>query len=191
MAPGAGCLVRVHHGNLSRVVSHALRHEPWVYELELDEQGWVPITELVESLQVEPGWGALTVADVEAMVAGASKERHEVQNGRIRALYGHSMPGRIQRVAGEPPHSLFHGTSPAAAEAILVDGLLPMGRQFVHLSVDRGMAVAVGARKAEAPVVLRVDARAAVNAGVRFYAGNEKVWLADLVPSNFISEDAR
>jgi RNA:NAD 2'-phosphotransferase (TPT1/KptA family) len=26
---------------------------------------------------------------------------------------------------------------------------------------------------------------------VRFYAGNEKVWLADLVPSNFISEDAR
>ena len=26
---------------LSRVVSHALRHEPWLYELELDEDGWV------------------------------------------------------------------------------------------------------------------------------------------------------
>lgn len=28
---------------LSRLVSHALRHEPWIYELELDDEGWVPI----------------------------------------------------------------------------------------------------------------------------------------------------
>ena len=26
--------------NLSRAVSHALRHEPWLYELEFDEGGW-------------------------------------------------------------------------------------------------------------------------------------------------------
>lgn len=25
---------------LSRAVSHALRHEPWLYELELDGEGW-------------------------------------------------------------------------------------------------------------------------------------------------------
>lgn len=29
------------YAKLSREVSYALRHAPWEYELELDEQGWV------------------------------------------------------------------------------------------------------------------------------------------------------
>ena len=28
---------------LSRAVSHALRHQPWLYELELDDEGWVQV----------------------------------------------------------------------------------------------------------------------------------------------------
>lgn len=178
------------YSDLSRVVSHALRHEPWVYELELDGQGWVPMPSLVAALSREPGWRSLTAADVEAMVAGASKQRHEIRDGRIRALYGHSLPGRIEPVAAEPATWLFHGTSPEVAEVIRAEGLRPMGRQFVHLSIDREMANLVGARKAPEPVILRVDAAAAARAGVAFYAGNEKVWLADLVPPEFVTEDA-
>lgn len=33
------------HEKVSKVVAHALRHEPWRYELELDEAGWVPVAE--------------------------------------------------------------------------------------------------------------------------------------------------
>ena len=29
--------------DLSEAVSHALRHEPWLYELELDDAGWAPV----------------------------------------------------------------------------------------------------------------------------------------------------
>ena len=131
----------------------------------------------------------MTVADLETMVAGAGKQRHEIREGRIRALYGHSVPGRIERASAAPPGWFFHGTSPATARVIRVEGLRPMGRQFVHLSVDRDMARAVGARKAPDPVILVVDAQAAAEAGVVFYAGNEKVWLADVVPPEFIGED--
>lgn len=28
---------------VSKVLSHALRHEPWLYELELDDEGWAPL----------------------------------------------------------------------------------------------------------------------------------------------------
>ena len=175
--------------DLSRVVSHALRHEPWLYELELDEAGWVSVQSLVGALRLERGWSSLTAGDVEAMVVGAGKQRHEIRGGRIRALYGHSLPGRIDRVPAAPPVELFHGTSLAAAEAIRVDGLQPMGRQFVHLSVDRDTARAVGARKAPEPVILAVAARQAVAAGVAFYAGSEKVWLADSVPARFVEVD--
>jgi RNA:NAD 2'-phosphotransferase (TPT1/KptA family) len=38
-------------------------------------------------------------------------------------------------------------------------------------------------------VLLRVNAAEAATAGVAFYLGNEKVWLADRVPSPFIAED--
>jgi len=62
-----------------------------------------------------------------------------------------------------------------------------MGRQYVHLSVDVATAVQVGERKSSAPVVLRVRARAASKQDVRFWRGNEMVWLADVVPAEFIS----
>ncbi|MDE9364784.1 RNA 2'-phosphotransferase [Luteipulveratus sp. YIM 133132] len=172
---------------LSRAVSHALRHEPWLYELELDKQGWTPVGSLVDALRHEPDWRSVTAADVEAMVATAPKQRHEIRDGRIRALYGHSLPGRIELVRQEPPQVLFHGTAPVTVEAIRRDGLRPMARQYVHLSVDIEMAQAVGARKDAAPVLLRVAAGDAAAAGVPFYLGNARVWLADGVPARFIT----
>jgi hypothetical protein len=41
---------------LSKAVSHALRHEPWLYELELDDAGWTPVDALVNALSQEPRW---------------------------------------------------------------------------------------------------------------------------------------
>jgi putative RNA 2'-phosphotransferase len=101
-------------------------------------------------------------------------------------LYGHSVPGRIVRTEAVPPAVLFHGTSPRAWEVIQVDGLAPMSRQFVHLSTDVARAELVGRRKSSTPVVLRVRAEEASRRGVRFWRGNELVWLAHAVPGEFI-----
>jgi putative RNA 2'-phosphotransferase len=61
-----------------------------------------------------------------------------------------------------------------------------MGRQYVHLSVDERTAFEVGRRKAAVPTLLRVHAVAAHRSGVAFYVGNEKVWLADFVPTDVV-----
>jgi putative RNA 2'-phosphotransferase len=61
-----------------------------------------------------------------------------------------------------------------------------MGRQYVHLSAEREDAITVGRRKSSDPVILVVKAQEAWKAGVAFYAGNEKVWLADHVPSVYL-----
>lgn len=173
--------------DLSRAVSHALRHEPWRYELELDEEGWAPVGQLIAALSENGGeWRSVDRASLERMIATATKRRHELDGDRIRALYGHSLPGRIQKQPAVPSARLFHGTSPDTWAVIEVDGLLPMGRQFVHLSIDRATAVLVGKRKSVNPVILVVDAVAASSAGVIFYEGNDLVWLADCVPARFI-----
>lgn len=173
--------------NLSRLVSHALRHEPWLYELELDDEGWVPVPALLSALRHEsPEFAALTAQNLAEMIRVSSKQRHELAGDRIRALYGHSVPTRIRRVPHAPPELLFHGTAPSTAALIRQSGLLPMGRQYVHLSADTQMATAVGSRKAAQPVVLVVRAASTAAAGIPFFPGNDRVWLADHVPSSFI-----
>ncbi len=172
---------------LSKVLSHALRHEPWLYELELDDEGWASVDAVLGALREERAeWGDLSRADVERMVESSSKRRHEIVGDRIRALYGHSVPGKLRRERAAPPAVLFHGTSPEAAKTIMHDGLRPMSRQYVHLSVDTAMAREVGRRKSKAPVLIEIDGRGAHEAGVAFYEGNEKVWLADVVPVRFM-----
>ncbi|AKT37191.1 RNA 2'-phosphotransferase [Chondromyces crocatus] len=174
--------------SLSKRVSHALRHEPWLYELELDQEGWVLVDDLLDALREDQGpWAALKRNDLARMIASADKKRYELEGDRIRALYGHSVPDVLRRTPALPPMTLFHGTSPAAVEIILAEGLKPMRRQHVHLSVDRVTAVQVGKRRAMLPVLLAVQAQVAHTEGVSFYEGNDKVWLADVIPAQFIA----
>ncbi|QRG65151.1 RNA 2'-phosphotransferase [Brevibacillus choshinensis] len=106
---------------------------------------------------------------------------------QIRALYGHSVPQKIVKTTGIPPSILYHGTSRDSIKRIIAEGILPMGRQYVHLSVDREMAMQVGKRKDRKPVLLQVNAEKASIEGIAFYQGNHAVWLADRVPSTFIT----
>ena len=69
---------------------------------------------------------------------------------------------------------------------VLTTGLKAMGRQFVHLSADVETATKVGMRKSHAPVILVVAAEQAFTSGVKFYHGNESVWLADEVPPQYL-----
>ena len=175
--------------DLSTTVSRALRHEPWLYELELDEEGWTSVDALVKAIGQEPRWHGLSRAQLENMIERAPKRRHEIDGDRIRALYGHSLPGHIAKMPGVPPPVLFHGTAAAAVPAILATGLRPMQRQYVHLSVDKETAHSVGRRKSPVVAVLTIRARQAHARGTQFWIGNEKVWLAEHVSPAFIEHD--
>jgi hypothetical protein len=81
--------------DLSRTISHALRHDPAAYGLQLDAEGWAQLDDLIAALRrVKPGWGALDRDDLAQMMAIATKQRHEIVGDRIRAVYGHSVPRR-------------------------------------------------------------------------------------------------
>lgn len=66
------------------------------------------------------------------------------------------------------------------------DGLLPMERQYVHLSVDTDMATLVGKRIDNDPIILEIDSKRSYANGIKFYIGNDKVWLCDNVPVAYI-----
>ncbi len=173
--------------NVSRIISHALRHEPWIYELELDENGWVPIDEFMSSLKsLNKEYENITVFDIEQIIKDSTKKRHEIQGDKIRALYGHSIPGKLLKTPSIPPEYLYHGTSPQFIERIRQFGLLPMKRQYVHLSTNKEIALDVGKRKSDKPIILKIEALKAHQNNIKFYIGNNFVWLADKVPAEYI-----
>ncbi|MBN1565542.1 MAG: RNA 2'-phosphotransferase [Anaerolineae bacterium] len=177
----------LNYTQLSKTVSHALRHAPALYHLELDTEGWVAVEDLLATLQSHRrDWRNVTESDLITMMANATKQRFELRDGKIRAYYGHSVPQPIQRTPVEPPAILYHGTAPETAAIILKEGLKSMNRQHVHLSTDQATAQMVGARHDSQPIILEIQALAAHRAGIAFYAGNEDVWLAEDIPADFI-----
>ena len=173
---------------LSKTVSYILRHHPEEYGIILDLAGWCQIEVLLKVLN-QRGWKNLVSEDLVKMMSDAQKKRYEVQDGRIRAYYGHSMSDIIVKEACEPPQFLYHGTAHDKIELIKETGLRPMTRQYVHLSDNITLAQIVGKRHDSCPIIIRVCAKKAWQEGICFYLGNEDTWLSDSIPPEFLELD--
>jgi putative RNA 2'-phosphotransferase len=178
--------VALDYKRLSQTIARALRHAPEAYGLQLDDEGWTSVEALLAALRRRRDWQNLSEHDLVVMMERSSKQRYEMCDGRIRAFYGHSIPDKVQKLPVEPPQVLYHGTAPDVVEQIRAEGLKSMNRQYVHLSTEQQTAAQVGSRKTSHPVLLKIRALEAYQAGVRFYHGNEDTWLADSIPPEFI-----
>lgn len=49
-------------------MSYVLRHAPWIYELELDNEGWVPTSQLLDGLRGEQAFQNVNEQDFEAVI---------------------------------------------------------------------------------------------------------------------------
>ena len=176
---------------LSRLMSHMLRHEPSKYSLKLDPDGWADLDDVLKAVAGQAGFEGAALADLERAMAASDKKRHEIADGRIRAVYGHSLPDKIEMTPAEPPEALYHGTARRFVDSILKTGLSPKERQYVHLALDLKTAGLVGQRRDDSPVVLTVDAGRAWRDGRRFYKVDETIWLADSVPPEYIRIEGR
>ncbi len=171
---------------LSKTVSHALRHEPQSYNLNLDNQGWALLSDLVLALNIK-GVQA-DESNIIKMVELSEKKRHQILNGKIRASYGHSVENSILKYPIEPPELLYHGTTQNSFNSIIEKGLLPIGRQYVHLSFDKKTAATVGSRRKGELVILIVKAKEAFLSNIQFYKEENGIWLSDSIPSKYITD---
>ena len=96
---------------LSKEISYALRHAPWEYELEINEEGWVQVEQLLDALHKDEKWKKISEKDLITMIEKSEKKRHQILNGKIKAYYGHSIPIRIVKEEKMPPEVLYHGTA--------------------------------------------------------------------------------
>jgi len=179
-----------HLVKLSKRLSYLLRHHPDKLGLDLDAEGYTTITvdELARRMKVPPD-------QIHQVVETDPKERFDIRDGHIRANFGHSIDvgrkmyeGREPASASQLPDVLFHGTRPDNVGKILQQGLVPKGRQYVHLSTTAEWASRVGSRHTNRPAVLRIDVASALKQGVRMWPAGPATVLSTRVPPVCIQE---
>lgn len=173
---------------LSKILSHALRHDPQSYNLQLDKEGWVNLSDVLVSLK-HRGFPFVTEHDLVLMIEKSEKKRHQIIDGRIRAVYGHSIKEKIDKTVTEPPFILYHGTVISNIESIRNKGLLAMERQYVHLSADIKTAKLVAGRRQGAIVILVIQAHEAFAGGISFYQEENNIWLSEPIAPKYINFD--
>ncbi|HQU81887.1 MAG TPA: RNA 2'-phosphotransferase [Pyrinomonadaceae bacterium] len=170
---------------LSKFLSLILRHAPDTINLDLDENGWANVKDLLEKSAVKGN--VFSFAELEEIVATNEKKRFSFDETKtkIRANQGHSLDVEIEFEQKTPPEILYHGTAERNVGAIFAKGLQKMKRHHVHLSADTEMAQKVGARYGK-PVIFEVDTTAMLAENHEFFVSANGVWLTDEVPPKFL-----
>ncbi|MDQ8051436.1 MAG: RNA 2'-phosphotransferase [Pedobacter sp.] len=169
---------------LSKIISHALRHEAKTYNLSLDKQGWVLLSDLLCALKSKG-----IEADekrIRKMIDQSNKKRHQILNGKIRAYYGHSKENIVFKNPSDPPEFLYHGTLQNNLKSIFEIGLIPMQRQFVHLSFDEKTAKTIAKRNTGEWIILKILAKEASMNGTIFYKEENNIWMCNSVMPKYI-----
>ncbi|KAA8673935.1 MAG: RNA 2'-phosphotransferase [Pantoea dispersa] len=174
--------------DISKFLSYILRHQPEAVGLSLDKDGWAVITDLILCAKQE---GYILDPDIiQAVITSSDKKRFILSDDglHIRAAQGHSTQQvDIAYQEKTPPDILYHGTATRFISEIREQGLLPMSRQYVHLSTDEVTAIQVGQRHGK-PLVLKIKALTMYEQGFKFFQAENGVWLTSSVPYQFIQE---
>jgi len=166
---------------VSRYMCYLLRHRP--QSLEMDAEGFVSVDELLGKIRARYLIDKNLIIEI---VGGSDRRRFEVKEDGIRALYGHTLPVKVEFEEDTVVKLLYHGTTSHAACKILKEGVKPMKRKWVHLSPTVEVAKEIGLRRTKDPVILKIDAEAARKGGTRFYRATDKVYLCGSIPPEYV-----
>ena len=167
----------------SKFLAFLLRHGAAEFGLELDAQGWASVDDIIGIMQKKkPGFNS---DDLKYIVETDSKGRFEIKHNRIRARYGHSIKIEPHGTPSKPPEILYHGTARRNLGLILSQGLKPMRRQYVHMSINIEDARKVGRRHAENVAILKIRAVDTYSSGIEFIRESD-TYLARRIPAEFI-----
>jgi putative RNA 2'-phosphotransferase len=172
---------------LSRFLALVLRHRAPSFHLDVDPEGFVRIDDLLDLIaerQRSLDW--VDAVHIESLVGTEGRRRFEIRGDAVRATYGHSFERPIRYETAVPPDRLYIASARTKVPEVRGRGLLPVGRQYVHLSADPDEAMEIGRHHDASPSLVTVLAREAHAGGVSFHHPAQGIYLAASIPPAFI-----
>ena len=173
--------------SLGRILALVLRHAPEKFGVDMDINGWVNARELSDAIGNQRrhyhwlrGWHFEAIADAD------EKGRYQVENGMIRATYGHSIERYLHLPTDELPEVLYYPCEPTEVETLLEFGITAGDRKNVHLSRSISNAMEAGHVRIDRPAILEIDTVRADADGIVIYRAGTTVFLTDEVPGDYL-----
>lgn len=186
--PGKFLMNEAELEKLGRTLAGILRHFPERFNLNMDDQGFVELRELVNAIRDSNNrmhW--LRPHHIVALVETDGKGRYQIFSDSVRATYGHSIPLDLNLPTDDVPAELYYPATDEEVEIIMEMGLLPSDRKMVHLSLTYADAYSAGSVRVENPVILAIDTAATAEAGFDIGRAGRTVFLCKQVPPECLS----
>lgn len=173
---------------VGRIMAGILRHFPDRFNLDMDRRGWVDLEQMVSSIRDSKErlhW--LRPYHVGAIVATDPKGRYQIEEGRVRATYAHSLDLELDDLPLANADELYYPVTEEELDIVLETGLKPSDRKKIHLSATMDKAYQAGRVRTEKPTVLRIDARGAQESGTVIRRAGKAVYVSDSIEPRFLS----
>jgi len=169
--------------DLSRFLIYILAHRPDEVGLVPDHAGFIATKELLRAIHEEPGWGYVRESHIREVLIGKDRALFAWEEDRIRAAEKRWHLD-LQTPSEKTPKILFVAVRRKAHAHVMEKGLF--SERVLVLSPDRDMALRIGRRRDQKPILLEVLTEPAQQRGVAFHAFGD-LFLAKEIPAEFIS----
>ena len=171
--------------DLGRLLAYMLGRRPDEFGLVPDSDGFVLYKELIQAIHEEPGWSYVRRSNINEVLLGKDRRLFEPEDNRIRSLE-RRWKMDMENPSKSLPETLFIAVRGRAHPVVMEKGLRSAGGRFLVLCPDKQMALRIGTRRDQRPVLLEVKADEAESRGILFYAFG-RLFLSFEIPSEFIA----
>ncbi|MBF0527944.1 MAG: RNA 2'-phosphotransferase [Deltaproteobacteria bacterium] len=178
--------IKQQRDSLSRFLTYVLGIRPDEFGLVPDEQGYVPVKELLMALSEEKDWRQVRDSHIQELLRLPGQSDLEINGKLIRLSPEVSSLTYGPRSPALPPKLLFCAVRRKAYPSILEKGLTPTSRPWIAMTTAQDLALRIGRRRDQDPVMLTVLADKAHDRGVVFFRPQELIYFTDaLAPDLF------
>jgi len=166
------------------MLTYVLGYRPDEFGLVPNEGGFVRYRDLLKALHEENGWRHVRHSHINEMLMGRDRALFEAENDRIRSRERHWVLNTDNDLP--LPGLLYTPVRKRAHPVVMERGLKAESNAYMALSTDRKMALRMGRRKDQHPVLLEIPAAAAGKKGVLIFPFGD-LYLAPEIPAHFIA----
>jgi putative RNA 2'-phosphotransferase len=170
---------------LAKSLAYIFCHRPDEYGLFLDDDGSVPIKELLWALGEVDGMRRLRESSLSDLIVIGGYSEFRIEGKKLFYEPGEGADLRVPAGPVEPPKMLYYGARRKNYPVLIEQGIRPGARRFEPFSPSEETAVFLAKRRDPEPIVVEVRAQAAAEVGdSQFYLSGKGLYL-----SEFVSED--
>ncbi len=176
---------QIRREKLCRLMVYILGYRPDEFGLVPDPDGYIPYKELLQAIHEEPDWGYVRQGHFNEILMGNDRILFQWDDRRIK-VQKREWQLELENPFEGLPKILFAAVRKRVHPHVMEKGLRSGADKYLPLSPEKEMAIRIGSRRDQSPVLLEVMAFQAEKKGIPFYAFGH-LFLAKDVPADYIT----